>query len=301
MSKGLTLTIIFNALSLNYGETTGNISELKKFSRDNGQVFTFASRQALRYDIVRLGNKYFEWQLAPVDKSQRTVQFSPDASIENLPEIDLFGYMKTEKGKGSLTRAAVVRLSPAISLESYLNDIEFLSNKGLADRINEDPNIAQIEQHYSFYTYTITVDLDRVGIDEDIVLPNSERAKRVKDFLSIIKILNREIKGRIENLNPLFVIGGVYSVKNPFFLGKIKLEWRNSKPCICIEPIKDTLNITFMNNVKVAENTLLGFVSGIWGNEEELKQLPVKSVGDIDTIFKLLCTEIDEYYGTVKN
>ena len=56
-SKGLTLTIIFKAQSLNYGEGIGNISELKKLTRGNGNVYTFASRQALRYDIARIGNK----------------------------------------------------------------------------------------------------------------------------------------------------------------------------------------------------------------------------------------------------
>ncbi|MFN3699750.1 MAG: type I-B CRISPR-associated protein Cas7/Cst2/DevR, partial [Dictyoglomus sp.] len=232
MNKGLTLSIVFKAQSLNYGEGTGNISELKKFSRENGQTYTFVSRQALRYDIVRLGNLYFGWQLTPVDSSRGTIQFNPEATIENYPEIDLFGYMKTEKDKGSLTRSAVVRITSAISLEPYLKDIEFLSNKGLADRISENPNIAQIEQHWSYYSYTITVDLNRVGVDNGIQLPKAERSKRIKDLLGIVKILNREIRGRIENLNPLFVIGGIYDVKNPFFHGRIKLEWRKSGVCI---------------------------------------------------------------------
>ena len=55
--NGITITMIFKASSLNYGEGISNISELKKLSRGNGSVYTFASRQALRYDIARLGNK----------------------------------------------------------------------------------------------------------------------------------------------------------------------------------------------------------------------------------------------------
>ena len=43
--------------------------------------------------------------------------------------------------------------------------MDFLNNKGLADRINEFPNLANIEQHLSFYTYTITIDLEKIGID----------------------------------------------------------------------------------------------------------------------------------------
>lgn len=295
MRKGLTLSIIFNAQSLNYGEGTGNVSELKKLSRDNGLVYSFASRQALRYDIVRLGNQYYGWQLTPVDSARGTVQFKPETSIKGYPEIDFFGYMKTEKGQGASNRPAVVRLSSAIALEPYLSDIEFLSNKGLADRINENPNIAQLEQHFSFYAYTVTVDLDRIGIDEGVTLSNTERATRVKQLLEVLKILNREIKGRGENLNPLFAIGGIYDIKNPFFMGRLKLEWKGSVPSIAINPLKETVNITFKGQT-ISSNTYIGLVSGIWGNEDELKQLPVKEAADIETVFSKLAGAVQAYY-----
>ncbi|WP_333655052.1 type I-B CRISPR-associated protein Cas7/Cst2/DevR [Dissulfurispira sp.] len=307
MSKGLTVSIIFNAQSLNYGEGTGNVSELKKLSRDNGLVYSYASRQAIRYDIVRIGMQHFNWptlgeELESVgDGNKKTIQFAKNASISISPEIDFFGYMKTEKGRGALNRAAVVRLSSAVALEPYLNDIEFLSNKGLADRMalvkKEDihPNIAQLEQHMSFYTYTVTVDLDRVGIDEDIKLDNMERAKRVKELLEILKVLNREIKGRVENLNPLFVIGGIYDIKNPFFMGRLKLEWKSVTPSIALNPIKETLSVTFKGQV-TGSNTYVGLVSGIWGNEDELKQLPVKRVADIETVFSELAGEVKAFY-----
>lgn len=308
MNKGLTLSIICGAQSLNYGEGTGNVSELKKLSRDNGLVYSYASRQAIRYDIVRIGIQYFNWPTLGTelvlagDGNKKTIQFAPNASISMSPEIDFFGYMKTEKGRGALNRAAVVRLSSAVALEPYLNDIEFLSNKGLADRKSlvekKDihPNIAQLEQHLSFYTYTVTVDLDRIGIDEDIKLDSTERAKRVKELLLILKILNREIKGRVENLNPLFVIGGIYDIKNPFFMGRLKLEWKGSVPLIAIAPINETLNFTFKDKA-IKSSTYVGFTSGIWGNEDELKKLPVKKVADIETVFSEISKEVDGHYA----
>src|SRR5690625_7622371 len=78
--KGLTFSVIFRAGSLNYGEGTQNISELKKFHRGNGDVYTFASRQSIRYDMVRLGNQFFDWNLDVVDKEQGVVQFKADAT-----------------------------------------------------------------------------------------------------------------------------------------------------------------------------------------------------------------------------
>ena len=95
--NGLTITMIFKAQSLNYGEGIGNISELKKLTRGDGSVYTFASRQALRYDIARIGNKLFGWNLEVVDKSKGTVQFKDELTIEDSEEMDLFGYMKTAK------------------------------------------------------------------------------------------------------------------------------------------------------------------------------------------------------------
>ena len=38
--------------------------------------------------------------------------------------------VKTKKGEGSTTRSAVVRLSNAISLETFKGDLDFLTNKG---------------------------------------------------------------------------------------------------------------------------------------------------------------------------
>ena len=69
MKKGLTVSVIFKAQSLNYGEGFGNISELKKVSRGDGNQYTVASRQCIRYDIVRLGAEIFNWNLQVVDKS----------------------------------------------------------------------------------------------------------------------------------------------------------------------------------------------------------------------------------------
>ena len=85
--NALTISMIFKGQSLNYGEGIGNIAELKKISRGDGSVYTFASRQAIRYDIARLGNKMFGWNLEVVDKSKGTVQLRRNGLVriyENL-------------------------------------------------------------------------------------------------------------------------------------------------------------------------------------------------------------------------
>ena len=295
--SGLSITMIFKAQSLNYGEGIGNISELKKLSRGNGSIYTFASRQALRYDIARIGNKLFGWNLEVVDKSKGTVQFKDNLTIEDSEEMDLFGYMKTAKKEegSSLIRSAAVRLSNAISLEEYKSDMDFLNNKGLADRINEFPNLANIEQHLSFYTYTVTIDLSKVGVDEKIEMDNEIRTKRVKELLEILKVLNREIRGREENLSPLFVIGGIYDLNSPFFLGRVNITGKNGKFAINTKLIEDTMSLK-LGEQEIKEDTNLGIVNGEFENEEEIKELFTGKVKNVQNFFENLENQVKEYY-----
>lgn len=293
MGKALSFTVVFQANSLNYGEGIANISELKKIHRGNGDVLTFASRQSIRYDIVRLGNEWFEWNLNTVDKTKGTLQFREDVTIEDSVEMDLFGYLKT--GKKSQKRPAVARLSHAVSLEPYRSDMEFLNNMGFAERIGETPNLANIEQHESFYTYTMTIDLDKVGKDGEVELNKELRVDRVEQLLEIIKLLNRNIRGRQESLAPLFIIGGVYPVANPFFLGRISLEKHAHNWNLNVKAIKDAVSTTFARQ-SIRDQTHIGFVSGVFGNETEFSQL-VEAPGSVEDFFTAIHKEIRAYYG----
>ena len=231
-NNGLTITMIFLAESANYGEGVGNITTLKKMTRGNYEQYSYISRQAMRYSLVRQLN----WDTTPVDGKSGVVQFAPTATIKEYPEIDLFGYMKTtskddgknEKG-GAATRSAVVRLSNAIALEPYQSDLEFLTNMGLAQRDHLENAIAQSEIQRSYFSYTVSIDLERVGEDNGISLSAEEKSNRIITLLEGIEYLYRDIKGRRENLSPLFIIGGCYKRKNPFFENQIKLENNNLK------------------------------------------------------------------------
>lgn len=298
--SGLTITMVFNAESLNYGEGIGNISELKKISRGNGKVYTFASRQALRYDIARLGNKMFGWNLEVVDKSKGTVQFKDECTIKDSEEMDLFGYMKTskksdDKAGGSSIRSAAVRLSNAISLEDYKSDMDFLNNKGLADRINEFPNLANVEQHLSYYTYTVTIDLEKIGKDGEIELDNEVKMKRVIELLEILKVLNREIRGREENLSPLFVIGGVYNLNSPYFLGRIELKNVKQKFAINTNILEDTMKLKIGEN-EISQDTNIGIVKDIFENEKEIEEKFANKVSNIQDFFEKLEDSVKQYY-----
>ncbi len=285
--NGLTLTMIFLAESANYGEGVGNISTLKKMSRGNYKQYSYISRQAMRYNIIQqLG-----WDKTPVDGKSGVVQFAPSSTIEDYPEIDLFGYMKTsskedDKKGGATTRSAVVRLSNAIALEPYQSDLEFLTNAGLAKRQELENGIAQSEIHRSYYTYTITVDLDKVGVDGEITIPNEEKAVRIKSLLDVIAYLYRDIKGRRENLNPVFIIGGRYTRKNPFFENRILVNDNNLR----VGTLKEIID----SNDELKRDTVAGVLTGVFDNDSEIKQK--LNAGTVVEVFTHLKKEVDAYY-----
>lgn len=53
-----------------------------------------------------------------------------------------------------------------------------MTNKGLADRISSNMNIAQSEIHKSYYRYTVTIDLDQIGIDKPTSEESYDRKQR---------------------------------------------------------------------------------------------------------------------------
>ena len=290
--KGLTMTIIFLAESANYGESIGNVATLKKISRNRGEQYTYISRQAIRYNII----DQLEEKKSPVSKEKGVFQFKDEALISDYPELDFFGYMKT--GKSTVTRSAVVRLSNAISLETFKGDLEFLTNKGLSDRYNKENkeqekynDIAQSEIHKSYYKYTVTIDLDRIGIDESdkSKVSNEEKSRRIKKLLDTISLLYRDIRGRREDLKPLFVIGGVYDIKNPFFENIVDVK--NNKILV------DKLCSGIYDYIE--KDTISGIVKEQFENDTEVEvKLKEKNIDvlNIPEFFKQLKEKIDNYY-----
>lgn len=267
-NKGLTITMVIEAESANYGEGYSNISNLKKVTRGDGNSYTYISRQALRYNIV----EQLEWNNTPVKASgtgsKKVIQFAPEATIKDYPEIDLFGYMKTKEKKddekSATTRNAVVRLSNAIALEEFNADYDYLTNMGLAKRADESNVIVQNEIQKSYYAYTMTIDLDKVGIDEDIEIPEEEKKQRIEALLRAVQYLYRDIRGRRENLAPVFAIGGIYDRKNPYFENRIQLR----KNKLNIEKLEEIIE----SDQDSKNNTKVGYLGNSFSNDAEVKE-----------------------------
>lgn len=344
-TKGLTVTILFEAQSLNYDEGYGNLSVIKKFHRGSGDVFSYSSRQSLRYSIFMQGHKEFGWKPSKVEEAgagdQKVTQLV--TNISESEESDLFGYMRTNvsanNGKEiSVMRTTPVRIMPAIAVEPFANDIEMLTNKYQADKIPTGPNIANIEMHKSLYCYTISIDLHRVGTETDEIgtriSPGSqtvhddyaeyeknlrtidigveEKTKRVKQLLDVVKMLYRDIRGRREDLKPLFIIGGVYDTCNPFFENLVKIDWQRGIPKIILEPLRQIINSDYsaldangeIISKSIMEETYIGIREGIFDNSSDVMKLFPTSgnnknsrVGSPEYMIDKIKAEVANYYN----
>ena len=284
-NKGLTATFVFQASSLNYGEGIGNQAVLKKVTMADGKTYARVSRQALLYNVrEQLPSGY----LATLDQDasdKSVVQYSPSATVKDYPEIDLFGYMKTTKGSGGVKRSAVARLSDGIALTPFSNDEDFLTNMGLAKRLAKQigsevkNSIASSEISNDYYRYTLCVDLDNIGIDDNdgIEIANGEKAKRVNSLLDTINNLYRDIRGRREDLHPIFAIGGIYDVKRPFFENAIKVHDNNLEV-----------------NATAPEGTSVGIDEGYFDNEEQYFSCDNT---DVDDWFSRIENDVSDYYA----
>jgi CRISPR-associated protein Cst2 len=329
MKGMLTLTIITQrATSLNYGENIGNVSILKKLSLGDNSQITYVSDKALKYDIRRKGKEEKGWRLLD-EKVKELIEKSKDGKklnvdkfakelVQEYQEFDLFGGLltnlkgadgkKVELSYGdSVKRTAPVKITYAYSISKFQGDMDFMNNIEAYNRYirhieqKEAQVITQSEQHTAHYHYTIAVDLDRIGVWEtengtEDVIPAEEKAKRVKDLLDIIRTLSRQIRGRYENLSPVFVIGGIYKVKNPFFMGCIgATETEDRKLLLDVNRLLDCKGII---PEEERDNTLCGLLSGFFANEQEIREkLNCKSVGEV---FEELKNKVGEIYGVSK-
>jgi CRISPR-associated protein Cst2 len=326
MKGMLTLTIITQrATSLNYGENIGNVSILKKLSLGDNSQITYVSDKALKYDIRRKGKEEKGWRLLDervkelIEKSKDGKKLNVDKFAKELvqeyQEFDLFGGLltnlkgadgkKVELSYGdSVKRTAPVKITYAYSISKFQGDMDFMNNIEAYNRYirhieqKDAQVITQSEQHTTHYYYTVAIDLDRIGVWEtengtEEVIPAEEKAKRVKDLLDIVRTLSRQIRGRYENLSPVFVIGGIYKVKNPFFMGCIgATETEDRKLLLDVDRLLGCKGII---PEEERDNTLCGLLSGFFANEQEIREkLNCKSVGEV---FEELKNKVGEIYG----
>ncbi len=284
MGRFIVFDIVFYGGSLNYDQGASNYQELKKITLWNGRQHTFVSRYAIRYSLLKTGVDLGLWNIAEEEKfteagkgEQKVIQPSEDlilnGEILKYPEFDFFGYLITSTEPQN-AREAPVKISHAISLTPFYFDTPFYANLGLANRYMKvsgkiSPNIFNSEEHYTFYQYTVVIDVDRIGVvdvfvnkydgnkypvadgikrDVKAISSGSKKTQlfhikfefdgdldafrkdRIKRLIQALLNLKRSIKGRVEDLSPVLFVLGIYK-KAPYrtYRDSIKLLGEESE------------------------------------------------------------------------
>lgn len=289
--KALTLTVVANMTS-NYSEGLGNIASVQKVFK-NRKVYTIRSRESLKNAIMVQAGMYDDLQTEVDGATQKLVTSELNAATCRALEG---GYMST-KGT-TYVRKSSIYLTDAISCESFVNEPRFHNNLYLAgnyakaQRKNVQNNADsvglmpyQYEYDKSLKVYSLTVDLEMVGKDEnfDDEASAEEKAERVVAILRAVETLSLVVKGNLDNAEPVFVVGGLSERKTHYFENVIHVE-------------EDRFLVSDDLQAKIGEGYQTGLLkSRIFLNEDEIEE-KLHSLS-IAAFFNNLVEDVRNYYG----
>ncbi|MBU3218181.1 type I-B CRISPR-associated protein Cas7/Cst2/DevR [Clostridium estertheticum] len=291
--KALTLTVLANMTS-NYGEGLGNISSVQKVFK-NGKSYATRSRESLKNAIMVQSGMYDDLQTV-VDKKVNQKVVSDELNATNCRALE-GGYMNTTET--TYIRKSSFYLTDAIACDDFVNETRFHNNLYLASNFakNNSLNLQadagkcglmpyQYEYDKTMKMYSITIDLEMVGKDENFNTAEAdakEKADRVIAILDTVESLNLVVKGNLDNAEPLFVVGGLIDRKTHYFENVVKVE-------------KDKLSITEDLKDRIAKGCNVAILEGgNFKNEVEIKNaLPLISV---TKFFEDLRNQVNTHYG----
>ena len=291
MGKSITLTVVANMTS-NYGEGLGNISSVQKVYK-NRKVYSIRSRESLKNAIMVQSGMYNDLQTDVSGATQKKV--NEELNAANCRALE-GGYMNTTGS--TLIRKSSFYLTDAISCESFVNETRFHNNLYLAQNQATSKGINlqdlfkqsglmpyQYEYDKALKVYSITIDLDMIGKDENfkVEADNNEKAHRVNAILDAIENLTLTVKGNLDNAEPVFVVGGLSNRKTHYFENVVKVE---NEKLILSDDLKEKISLGY---------SVALLKSNVFKNQAEIiKELQPKS---IVTFFNELKSEVKNYYG----
>lgn len=293
-NKALTVTVITNMTS-NYGEGLGNISSVQKVFR-NGKIYAIRSRESLKNAVMVQSGMYDDLEVDVTGATQKAV--SEELNASNCRALE-GGYMNTKEQ--TLKRNSSFYFTDAVACDEFVNETRFHNNLFLAEtyakahkiNLQEKKGAAeaglmpyQYEYDNSLKEYSLTIDLDKIGIDpnfEGAEASAEEKIHRVNTILDTIEHLTMVVKESMDNSEPLLIFGGIGPYKTHYFENIVTVK--NKK----LEITEDLKNRT-------KEPYRAGLLRG--GNFENENEI----ISELDPIsisafFEKLREEVEEYYG----
>lgn len=299
MGKSITLTVVANMTS-NYGEGLGNIGSVQKIYK-NKKAYAIRSRESLKNNIMVQSGLYDDLQtevdeVTPKEKVKVTQKKANEEINAATCRALEGGYMNT-KGT-TYIRNSSFYVTDAISCDSFINGIRFHNNLYLAQVSAKEQGINlqasakgaglmpyQYEYDKSLKVYSLTIDLDMIGKDENFSAEATKEEKlyRVQAILEAVENLSLVVRGNLDNAEPIFIVGGLSHRKTHFFENVVRVE-------------RDELIISKDLKDKIEQGYSVGLLQGMnFKNEEQIiEQLKPTSVTQF---FKHLKEQVAAYYS----
>lgn len=289
--KTITLTVVANMTS-NYSENLGNVGSVQKIYK-KGHVYAIRSRESLKNAIMVQSGMYDDLVTTVDGATQK--EATPERNAANNRALE-GGYMTT--GKETYIRNSSFYLTDAVACEPFVNETRFHNNLYMASNYAKANNLNlqkdagkaglmpyQYEYEKSLRVYSMTIDLEMVGVDPNFMeeADPAEKAERVNSLLSAVENLSLVVKGNLDNAEPIFVVGGFSDRKTHYFENVVKVI--NNR----LELSEDLIH-------KVEKGYSAALLRGHnFDNEEEvIEKLHATSV---DAFFETLRGQVQEYYG----
>lgn len=290
-NQALTITVVANMTS-NYSEGLGNIASVQKIFK-KGKVYTMRSRESLKNAIMVQSGMYDDLETEVDGATQKLA--NSEKNVSNTRALE-GGYMST-KGT-TYVRNSSFYLTDAISCDEFITETRFHNNLYLATNrakaegisVQEDSKKAglmpyQYEYDKSLKVYSMTIDLTRMGKDEnfDEEATPQEKADRVIALLEGVEHLSLIVKGNMDNAEPLFIVGGLSKRKTHYFENLVHVKQN------CLEISSDLKS-------RIQEGFQVGLLSGMnLDNEKEI--ITELNPISITAFFENLKKQVLTYYG----
>lgn len=288
----VSLTVV-SKMTSNYGEGLGNISAVQKVFRA-GKTYAIRSRESLKNAIMVNSGMYDDLQVTVDGATQKSV--SKDLNASTCRSLD-GGYMNTSK-TATYIRNSSFYLTDAIACNEYVIETRFHNNLFLAQTCAKSKGLNlqdkskecglmpyQYEYEKDLKIYSITIDLDMIGKDENFnaEAENSEKADRVNSILTAVEELSLVVKGNLDNAEPIFVVGGLVNRKTHYFENVVNVK---NQKLIISEELKERVGNNYEAGLLMGDNL---------ENEADIKT-ELNAVS-IMTFFKNLKDGVNKYYG----
>ncbi|WP_455539203.1 type I-B CRISPR-associated protein Cas7/Cst2/DevR [Terrisporobacter sp.] len=287
--SAVTFTILTESpVALSNDQGFGNYTPIKKNFMSDGQ-HAITSVGTMTYEIRKaLHNK--GWNLSGIvlnvnSSGKITNMYSKAEDIESCDkqglENDIMGFFIPDK---QISKTSPLRIIPPKSLHTFKNNTQLITNRGFLEKdlernyFNKDgksyegelPNtqaLANEEIFGDYYVYTITIELNRFGVQEvkdgkylapkdRIYMDKEIRKEALKDIMDIICNLTRSIKHQTVLLKPLAAFGGAYESVMPYFWNDVNMDNENN---LILDDIVETICSYDLN----LENTIAVYSSRI--------------------------------------